>query len=40
VTPEIIDPSAQGLEPPKLSFPKEFLKVPPMKLPSSQEEKK
>jgi pilus assembly protein CpaC len=34
VTPEIIDPSAQGLEPPKLSFPKDFLKLPPMKTPA------
>jgi pilus assembly protein CpaC len=34
VTPEIIDPSAQGLEPPKLSFPKDFLNLPPMKAPA------
>jgi pilus assembly protein CpaC len=34
VTPEIVDPAKQGLEPPKLTFPKDFLKVPPMKVPS------
>jgi len=40
VTPEIIDPTAQGLEPPKLAFPKDFLKLPPMKIPPAPEEKK
>ena len=40
VTPEIIDPAKQGLEPPELSYPREFLKVPPMRLPSVPEGKK
>jgi pilus assembly protein CpaC len=40
VTPEIVDPSSQGLEPPALSYPKEFLKVPPMRLPPAEEHKK
>ena len=40
VTPEIIDPSAQGLEPPQLSYPKEFLKVPPMKVPVTKGDQK
>jgi pilus assembly protein CpaC len=40
VTPEIVNPAEQGLEAPKLDFPKQFLKVPPMKIPSVQEGKK
>lgn len=39
VTPEIIDPSAQGLDGPKLDYPKEFLKLPPMQIPSTPEQK-
>jgi pilus assembly protein CpaC len=40
VTPEIVDPSAQGLEGPKLDYPKDFLKLPPMQIPSTLERKK
>jgi pilus assembly protein CpaC len=39
VTPEIIDPSKEGLDAPNLSFPKEFLKVPPMALSTVLEKK-
>jgi pilus assembly protein CpaC len=40
VTPEIIDPSQLGSEPPNLAFPKEFLKVPPMNTTGAQGNKK
>jgi pilus assembly protein CpaC len=37
VTPEIVDPSTRGMEAPKLDYPKDFLKVPPMQIPASLE---